>query len=175
MPWLPDAVATALIAGWVTLAGFLITNHLKISELRQKWIDALRDDVALLITHALEINFAGTAEEVHPSFAKVNEASARIELRLNPKEDESLAMLIAIANLRESVYSRTAFEQVNAKVQELTRATQVVLKKEWQRVKDGEPLYRWTLRMVAAVFVVLLVTLFIQNKDLLYFLLHPAK
>ena len=53
-----DAVEAALIAGGVSFAGLLITNQSKVSEFRQTWINALREDVATVITHALEIHAA---------------------------------------------------------------------------------------------------------------------
>jgi hypothetical protein len=43
MNWTSDASAAALIAGIVSVIGLLITNQSKVSEFRQKWIDALRE------------------------------------------------------------------------------------------------------------------------------------
>jgi CHASE3 domain sensor protein len=166
MPWLPDAVEGALIAGGVSLAGLLITNQSKVSEFRQEWINALRDDVASLVTHALQAHAAQEAEVA----VKINEAVARIRLRLNPKEEESKAILAAMLKLRGAVYSATDFDQVKSGVEELISATQVVLKKEWSRVKTGEPFYRWTFRVVVAgVLLLVLVVLYQKHQWLLHF------
>lgn len=171
MTWLPDAAEGAVIAGAVTLTGLLITKQSKVSEFRQEWINALRDDVALLITHTLEIHATDGIKEAASSFAKIHETTARIQLRLNPEEQESISMFTAMSNLREAIHSVADFAQVNARVEELIRATQVVLKKEWRRVKTGEPFYRWTFRaVVAGLLLLILVFLYHNRQWLLHFL-----
>lgn len=171
MSWMPDAVGAALIAGGVSLAGLLITNQSKVSEFRQSWINALRDDVATLITHALEIHSATTITDGNPSFAKVQEATARIQLRLNPKEDESIVLISAMGGLRQAIHSNTTFEQVNAEVVKLTEATQAILKKEWRRVKTGEPFYKWTRRLLVATLAVLAAVTIYERHEWLWQLL----
>ena len=171
MSWIPDAVEAALVAGGVSLAGLLISNQSKVSEFRQQWIDALRNDVALLITHAHEIRAADTVDEVASSFPIVNEVTSRIELRLNPKEKESQAVLVAMAELRTAIHSTDDFTPVDLRVRELTRATQVVLKKEWRRVKTGEFAYRWVFRSVfASVLLLGSVWLYRNYPALLHFI-----
>ena len=64
MVWEPNAVEAGLIATGVTLIGILITNQAKVSEFRQKWIDALRDDAATLITHTLIIHAASAEDDL---------------------------------------------------------------------------------------------------------------
>lgn len=158
MPLMTDAVEAALIAGGVSFAGLLITNQSKISEFRQTWINALREDVATVITHALEIHAAKAVAEVNTSFPKIAEATARIQLRLNPKEQESKELILALGSLRQTIHSESTFEQVAAAVEFLTGATQVVLKREWRRVKRGEPFYCWTRRLL--IFGLCLLALF---------------
>jgi hypothetical protein len=60
MHWVPSTVEAALIATAVTIIGILITNQAKVSEFRQLWINALRDDAASLISHTLIIHAADT-------------------------------------------------------------------------------------------------------------------
>jgi hypothetical protein len=164
MEWMPDAVEAALIAGGVSLCGLLISNQSKVSEFRQTWINALREDIALLISQAFEIHAAGSVEEVSSSFSKVQEATARIRLRLNPAEVESKAIISAMAQLRERIHSESTFEHVNTAVNELTEATQVVLKKEWRRVKSGEPFYCWTRRvLLIGLGLLVLITLYTKG------------
>jgi hypothetical protein len=59
---LPDqavgAVAAALIAGLISLLGLIISKEQKVSDFRQAWIDALRSDIAAVITHAQSIHGA---------------------------------------------------------------------------------------------------------------------
>ena len=62
MTVLPDiavgAIGAALIAGVVSLLGLVISKEQKVSEFRQAWIDALRSDVASLISHVNAIHGA---------------------------------------------------------------------------------------------------------------------
>jgi hypothetical protein len=40
------AIGTSIIAAMVSLVGLTVSKEQKVSELRQAWIDALRDDLA---------------------------------------------------------------------------------------------------------------------------------
>jgi len=40
------AIGTSIIAAMVSLVGLTVSKEQKVSELRQPWIDALRDDLA---------------------------------------------------------------------------------------------------------------------------------
>ncbi len=131
MAWLPDAVEAALIAGGVSLAGLLIANQSRISGFRQEWINGLRDDVASLVAHALEIQSGKSptklGDESNPLFGKSHEVTARISLRLNPEEDESKAINKAMNDLRDVIHSPAGFDEVSLKANELIDATQAVL------------------------------------------------
>jgi hypothetical protein len=109
---LPDiavgAVSAALIAGLVSLLGLIVSKEQKVSEFRQAWIDALRSELSSLIAHANAIHGAEMAnyqspsevwKVVRPDFVGINEAAARIRLRLNPKESEASAVLSQIEAL----------------------------------------------------------------------------
>ena len=162
MPWFPDAVEGALIAGGVSLVGLLISNQSKVSEFRQEWINALREDIALYISHA-----GRPGGEI----AKLNETSSRIQLRLNPDEPESKAVFDAMHGVRRaSVESTSEFVAVGTAASDLVKATQVVLK-EWLRVKTGEPFYRWTFRsVVAGLLLLVLVFLYQKHQWMLHYL-----
>lgn len=82
-----------------------ISKEQKVSEFRQQWIDALREDIAAAIRYGHSILRSSRKwEENSPEwesvyredFAGVTEATARIRLRLNPKEKESIALIAAI-------------------------------------------------------------------------------
>ena len=78
MTWQPTAVEVSVIATIVTLLGILITNQAKVSEFRQQWINALRDDVATLITHSLILHAADGETDADESYLQVHQTSARI-------------------------------------------------------------------------------------------------
>jgi hypothetical protein len=94
--WEPNAIEAGLIATGITLLGILITNQAKVSEFRQKWIDALREDAAMLITHTLMIHAASKDDNVDESFVQVQQTTARIRLRLNPKEKKTETAVAAM-------------------------------------------------------------------------------
>jgi len=142
MGWEPSAVEASLIATAITLLGILITNQAKVSEFRQQWINALREDIAALITHTLILHAANAEDDTNESYLQIHQTTARTILRLNPEEDASKEVVAAINEVRAANHRATDFAEMNQRINELTVAVQKVLKKEWKRVKYGEPLYR---------------------------------
>jgi len=154
MTWQPTAVEVSVIATIVTLLGILITNQAKVSEFRQQWINALRDDVATLITHSLILHAADAEDDTAPSYLQIHLTTARIRLRLNPEEEPSQDVIAAMNEVREANHSATDFAEMNECINVLTVAVQRVLKNEWKRVKYGELLYR--IVFLAAIVAALL-------------------
>lgn len=163
MTWEPNAVDASLIATVAALLGVLITNQGKISEFRQKWIDELREDAATLITHTLMIHAATGEEDLDESYIQVHQTTARIQLRLNPKEKRTLAIIAAMNEMREANHVLALFDEMNQRIDTFTKAMQRALKKEWRRVKWGEPLYRGVF-VLAIVAVLLSVLAFLHQN-----------
>ncbi len=163
MNWVPTATDAALIGTAVTLIGILITNQAKVSEFRQLWINALRDDAATLISHTLIIHAAHHGDNVDESFLQVHQTTARIVLRLNPKEKKSQAIITAMNEMRNANHSATEFSVLNDRIGVFTKAVQDVLRTEWKRVKWGEPLYRGVFAILAIVLVLSLYVLVHRN------------
>jgi translation initiation factor 2 beta subunit (eIF-2beta)/eIF-5 len=89
-------ILVALISGLVSLLGLIISKEQKISDFRQAWIDALRQDTATLLANANTICASLLVSPMSPDkwatlkenvFA-LNELSAKIKLRLNRREKE---------------------------------------------------------------------------------------
>lgn len=163
MPWEPNTIEAGLIATGVTLLGILITNQAKVSEFRQKWIDALREDAAILVTHTFAIYGAKAGQNVDESFIELNQSSARIRLRLNPKEKETHAIIAAMNKMRDANHTVSEFPKIAEHVNEFVVAVQTVLKKEWKRVKYGEPLYRVVFILVIVGVLFFLISLLHQH------------
>jgi hypothetical protein len=169
--WEPNAIEAGLIATVVTLLGILITNQSKVSEFRQKWIDALRDDAATLITHTYFIRGAEIRAKVrsepkadlNESYIQISQVSARIRLRLNPEEKETEAIIKAMDKIQNANQDADGLIAVIKHVDEFSAATQVVLKKEWKRVKYGEPLYRTVLILVILSVLFFFITVLRQH------------
>lgn len=168
MFFVPDvavgAVTAALIAGTVSFLGLIISKEQKTSEFRQAWIDALRSDISAVIAHINAIHGAGAAnlgspadqwKVVRPDFVGVNEAVARIKLRLNPTEPSAKAVLDAIESLEYLVAPESPmdYKEINEMEDELVRQARVLLKDEWRRVKEGELTYRVFKYFALAVMI----------------------
>ena len=157
MTVLPDiavgAIGAALIAGVVSLLGLVISKEQKVSEFRQAWIDALRSDVASLISHVNAIHGAIQAgfgdprqmwQHARHDFIGANSATANIRLRLNPSEEQCKEVLRLVSELeREMAVGRMPdHARLDAMEHEFVASAQVLLKAEWMRVRKGELVYR---------------------------------
>lgn len=166
---LPDialgAVLAALITGALTYAGLILAKEQKVSEFRQAWVDALRQDIAdtyaamssladLDRRHkAVDEQYAVAARGI---FDVANRATARIRLRLNPNEESSkqlLAVLDAIEQHLNASFNHDDDLLVRLERQLLATGG-AVLKDEWEIVKLGEPVFRRS-KIVAAAGMVL--------------------
>lgn len=165
--WVPNAIEAGLIATAVTLLGILITNQAKVSEFRQKWIDALREDAATLVTHTFFVHGVKLREEtdadLSESYIQINQVSARIRLRLNPEEKESRVIISAMDKMSNAGHHVSQVLNVAQYEREFEAAVQVVLKKEWRRVKWGEPLYRTVAILVIAGVLFFLINVLRQH------------
>ena len=173
---LPDiavgAIVAALIAGLVSLLGLIISKEQKISEFRQAWVDSLRSEISALISHANAIHGAFTAgydsteawKIVRPDILGINQAVANIRLRLNPDEKESAAVLNEIEVLEELFAPGSALDQqkINESEMRLVAFANILLKKEWIRVRQGERVFvaaKITAVVVLAACVLLLIAM----------------
>lgn len=161
-------VVAALIAALITFVVTVLSKENKTSEIRQAWIESLRNDVSELlgefnvlegvyditIDHELE-GKEGQAQinefwkQHQKEYAKIDSLCNRIVLRLNAEEHVAL-----IAKVRQLEGSIGKGQKVSVRLcEELVHDFAVVFKKEWERVKDGEAVFR---RMKFAAVVVLL-------------------
>ena len=168
MVWEPNAVDASLVATVAALLGVLVTNQGKVSEFRQKWIDALREDASALVTNTYFVAGARLrgnveASRIDESVIQINQVSARIRLRLNPKEKQTDAILAAMNKIETVNQGAAALLDLVKYVDEFVAAVQKVLKKEWRRVKWGEPLYRGVF--VLAIVAVLLSVLAFMHQN----------
>jgi hypothetical protein len=162
------ALLVAAVAGAFSLTGLLITKEQKVSEFRQAWIDALRSDIALyvatvsiLLAHIETLDSLDKVkllEETRDDYLKLNESAMRIKLRLNSEETESepvLRSMSAIERLMNSDFSqiRATSEVVRESLNTLEKKAPHLLKTEWNRVKRGEPMYRFAKWFAAVVLM----------------------
>jgi hypothetical protein len=173
-------VVAAVIAGAVAFLASVLTKELKTSEFRQAWIDALRNDLADLASLALmnddliahKVRSAATEREISDyiaanaeAFTKIMACAMRIEMRLNPREHETLLSIVRQVGTSRKTFRGNTDESAAA-ADRLLAESQRVLKREWQRVKRGENVFHYTkwasFWLVAAGLVAVLVAILKQ-------------
>jgi hypothetical protein len=156
-------VAAALVAGGIARANLIASKETKVSEFRQAWINALRDDLAALfsnvrtLTRALEEHRQpATARNVEFGIDKAKitevrhgaaETHHRIRLRLNagqPDHKELLRLLTEMMTAQQVYFGKyeADVDQAIAAVEAAALYASEVLKTEWETVKLGETAYR---------------------------------
>lgn len=160
------AIVAALIAAGVAYLTAVLSKENKTSEFRQAWIDAIRNDIAeyigaietvasfqsrILTAHGGEAVLA-YVRSLDPDLRRLAGTYYRICLRLNPVEHAELLQALrevyvfSAPNLDVIKYSEERVERVmNASID--------VFRKEWKRVKRGEPTF-WITKYVALVVAV---------------------
>lgn len=162
------ALLVACVAGGFSLLGLIISKEQKVSEFRQAWIDALRADLADLVARAYQIqsfviihrhlqtNASDRWKETREDYVALNQASTRIKLRLNPEECESklvLGSMSRMEDLLKDIKDEASSKKIDEIVDALERDAPVLLKKEWNRVKGGEPIYWWSRVLAFSIFL----------------------
>jgi hypothetical protein len=194
------AILVALIAGVVSLVGLIISKEQKLSEFREQWISSLRAEISSLLSHALMINaychmfmkkineeYQGNRmsgdeyllklkrfyDDNYKDYVGMNTSSTRIMLRLNQSEHEAAELLRKMKEL-ENLFGAGPVNLDEQKVPTLVDAieqfSQPLLKKEWNRVKAGEPTYRLAKRLCIIISSVLAVIFLFMVVSVLAFL-----
>jgi hypothetical protein len=124
-----------------------------ISSNRAKWIESLRDLVALAISHWTGVMYLRAkldtrdAIDIAKNIPLLNRVegglltNSKIRLMLNPNEVDSQQLLKALDDvvncLRSAEDQKVVESQVRSHLQEIVRLSQSILKAEWIRVKLG--------------------------------------
>lgn len=175
------AISAAVITSVLSLVGLIISKENKTSEFRQQWIDSFREEISELIgrlevilLHGRLFDFEVVKKggDIAPQLLndflgkikdEVKEAHSlhrKILLRLNPSEHQNIRIIMDEV---ETVLRKTKPEEaeVNTLMDKLVETIQKELKKEWKRVKAGEPFFRITKWLVS--FIVLTTTLILAG------------
>lgn len=152
------AISAALLAGYFSFTNMLISKDQKVTEFRHDSISLLRKEVSRFISNAsvfasLIIYMRKRKDIDYDEFIfnniellkELQESYSSIKMMINPVDDADF-----IEKLDE-LFKYVSGEKVNYEVKELNNAeveltivTQQLLKREWNRVKTGERLYRFT-------------------------------
>jgi hypothetical protein len=152
------SACTALVA---SVAGPIVTltvarrqfNANVLSANRQKWIETLRDMLAELISllvAALVIKadwkekwdhgrgVIAKNPELLDKLERIVLVQWRIRLLINPTEADHQELYRAIETAFKRLQSEESHDsETEADIEDITRLAQVILKREWQRVKRG--------------------------------------
>ena len=174
-------ITAALITGVIAIVNLTLSKEQKVSEMRQAWIDGLRDDLAKFFAgarfvvvavqdkHTAEqsgraMTHAPSSDHVADQIAVIHETLYRIKLRLNREEENHIELerlLDAIVKTyNEASETYTISNPVIKSISIATDQARIVLKFEWERVKRGEEAFNklrnWLLPcilIITAIFV----------------------
>lgn len=117
-----------------------------ISANRQAWIDQLRDAIAQFQSLLVNLGFRGghlieRSETEDERLEKAHYLRSRVALLLNPQEEDHQSLLGLLDKAISTAYSSggESRRELNITQHEITGAAQRILKREWIRVKMGEP------------------------------------
>lgn len=182
------AVLAACITGAISFVSLITSKEQKISEFRQAWIDAFRSELADFSSQARRVSLehiplnikaitgplleqleiadreAEKPDPFHDNRQRMAQAYYALKLRLNPDEVDHKQLLMHLDNVYEILNSHSErYGRCVVELDNLSKVAQVVLKREWVRVKNGEGNYRtavraakWGALVLALVLVALL-------------------
>lgn len=159
------AVATvlaALVAGGIARANLIASKESKISEFRQAWIDAVREDLAILFASTRVMlraaHEAASAigaqqgqfpkEKVADARHNAAETYHRVRLRLNAGQTDHKNLRDFLHKMMNDLQSFASNRDgisaadVTMSVEVAAMYAESVLKNEWEAVKKGEAAYR---------------------------------
>lgn len=173
-------VVAALITGVIAIVNLTLAKEQKISEMRQAWIDGLRDDLAgyfsgaRFVAIASDMSFRAERENIRFTHAIsdeqwtekkaiCSETLYRITLRLNRAEPdhvelERLLQRVASAHNEGCDGDPKMLSNVLTSIELASDQARSVLKSEWERVKRGEDAFNNLRRWLVPVILVLMST-----------------
>lgn len=172
-------VVAAIVAATVAMLSLLISKENKISEFRQGWVDALREDLSeylALLVHTLGVSAIKRGESVEAAkqYLEQNEAAMlrigilkfRIRLRLNSTEHKRLIDLLKYSDNSSGIEILTNPVHVSEYMKQFTTESARVLKYEWSRVKRGETFFnvaKWS--SLLAIILLISLALYIRSNS----------
>jgi hypothetical protein len=170
-------ILVAFVAGAFSLLNLTVSKENKISDFRQAWIDALRDDIATFVAQSQWIytqvgehvygnnpDYANYLASVKDTMMAMNQASTRVKLRLREEERNPKALMEGMKKLQDYLErpptSRDALsEAFRDSSREVEIYAALILREEWSVVKTGEKGYRiakWLANLCIALSIAML-------------------
>ena len=113
------------------------TNQIT-AQMRQAWINKLRELLAELTSKSLHYYVAGFEDRSDEEYQRVKFLETHIQLMLNPNEDDHQRLEMLMRRMVNSLdrERNDEFRDLYPKVLDLSRK---ILKREWDRVKKSTP------------------------------------
>lgn len=170
----------AIVGGFFSFLSLINSKETKISEFRQDWINSLRNSIAQYIS---SIYYLSTLYELYQqqnkeekisrfemskgienTYSKINTSYNDILFRINDSETNEKAKMINTQFLNaleitRDFYNKGKYIEAKEKCNEVRSFTKPLLKSEWNRVKSGEPSYRYS-KYFAIIILILGFSLF---------------
>ncbi|MCZ2366641.1 hypothetical protein [Vibrio diabolicus] len=174
-------IIAALIAGAFSFLSLVLTKEQQISQLRQNWIDALRDDIskyiaALVATeeiywamnqkHGDAVDVLARSMETKEEHQELAIAYSSIMMRLNPDDKSEHQKALRKSLVKSKTLANDGkWDESAAMVDSIREFAQLTLKEEWERVKVGEPSFVNSKRVavIGVVTALLVAGLVIYN------------
>lgn len=129
-------VGAALIAASAAFVGLVLGKEQKTTEFRQDWINAQREDLAVLFATA---RAAGTRPKPSKTLLKEFDlAYGRMLLRENPDKPEWTFVIDEASRLRRYAFVTPVPLNVERGCERMVELSRFLLKAEWNRVREGE-------------------------------------
>ncbi|MEX0315692.1 MAG: hypothetical protein AB3N18_16060 [Allomuricauda sp.] len=131
-------IGTFLLAVVLGIATWVRANRdrrVHVADKRQDWINGLRQAVSEYLAVCNVADLRVQTEQI----AAIQEYTAllrKIELMLNPYEDNSKQLLAKMEEMKGFLFARSDQLHYEVIADEITRITQKILKDEWNRVKS---------------------------------------
>jgi hypothetical protein len=151
---LSDNEILALSIGFGTVLGSLIGAFIstflgraqKISTFRQEWINSIREVFSTVLLKA-EV-FTDVAyqdnEEAYREKVELIKAISKAKLFLNLREEESKTLIELIESIPDEYMGKKGgSKEFKAMRPKIEKAMRYILKEEWNRVRDGEALWKF--------------------------------
>ena len=151
---MPPMEIIALYIGLATVVGSIIgafistllSRFQKVSSFRQDWINSLRltfADILLQCEKYTDVAYQNT-EEAYREKIELVRAISKVKLFLNLKEGLSSSLIKKIDNIPYEYVGKSGGSKAFASVKpEIEKVMQDILKEEWNRVRDGEFLWKF--------------------------------
>lgn len=138
-------VVIPIIIGFITY--LIAKNQIRnagVTQFRQQWIENLRKSISDFIGKveylSMEIKQNNRNDQtIVDMYQDLVRLRYKIDLMLNPKEDDHKLIIEKIIKLRNGLYKpEISTTDIQNEITSLTSTTKDVLKREWKVVKDGK-------------------------------------